>query len=184
MLVLCSGIFSCTFDWEAKQMKYRVGCHLLYSLCFMLYMPMAKAEPTQDALHGGNPAPLDWLAGRWCMPTGSGWIEEAWLAPVGGQLMGLSRTIKAGKVVGFEYMRIESDAGSTRFIPQPQGAPPVVFTATEVAQNRLVVENPEHDFPQKVVYRREGEALTATISGPGDNGQQQSMDFNYQACKD
>ena len=57
-----------------------------------------------------------------------------------------------------------------------------MFTATEVAENLLVVEQPEHDFPQKVVYRREGDALTATISGPAGDGQEQSIDFNYQAC--
>jgi hypothetical protein len=160
-------------------MNHIALCRLLVPLCAILQLQMAMANPAPDDSPGTSSATLDWLAGRWCMAGENRLVEEIWLPPVGGQLMGVSRTISNGKVVGFEYMRIESDAGSTRFIPQPEGAPPVVFTATEVAQNLLVVENPKHDFPQKVVYRREGDALIATISGPGDGGQEQSIDFSY-----
>jgi len=150
----------------------------------MIMLPCAAALAVIASNAHAQAASLDWLAGRWCMAGENRLVEEIWLPPVGGQLMGISRTIKGDRVVGFEYMRIESDADSTRFIPQPEGALPVVFTATEVAQNLLVVENPKHDFPQKVIYRREGVALFATISGPGNDGQQQSIDFNYLACND
>jgi hypothetical protein len=125
---------------------------------------------------------LDWLAGRWCMSTTTGYIEEVWLPEVGNQLLGISRTVKNGKVVAFEFMRIESVTGTTQFIAQPGGAPATVFTASHVTENRLELENPEHDFPQKIVYQREADALTATISGPGDGGQEQSIRYAYQAC--
>jgi hypothetical protein len=30
-----------------------------------------------------------------------------------------------------------------------------------------VFENPAHDFPTRVAYRRDGDRLVATVSGPG-----------------
>jgi hypothetical protein len=94
----------------------------------------------------------------------------------------MSRTTRDGKVVGFEFMRIESAAGITRFIAQPGGAPATVFTASQVTGNSLELLNPEHDFPQKIVYRREGDLLTAIVSGPGEDGQEHSIRFAYHAC--
>lgn len=144
----------------------------LAAACSLLLASQVQAQTTS----------LDWLAGRWCMSTATGLIEEVWLPGVGGQLLGISRTVNNGKVVAFEFMRIESTTDTTQFIAQPGGAPATVFTAIHVTENRLELENPEHDFPQKIVYQREADELTATISGPGDGGQEQSMRFEYQAC--
>lgn len=96
----------------------------------------------------------------------------------------MSRTVRGGKAVTFEYVRIETLGAATQYIPQPEGGAPTVFTATKVGQNLLDVRNPEHDFPQRIVYRRDGNALTATISGPGKDGQEHSLSFGYQSCTD
>lgn len=129
-------------------------------------------------------AGLEWLAGKWCMNTERRTVEEVWLPDVGGQMMGVSRTIVDGKVVAFEYLRIEAKDGTTQYIAQPGGGAATVFTASLVSANHLVVENPEHDFPQKIAYVREADALTATISGPGDDGQEQAISFDYHACSE
>jgi hypothetical protein len=39
-----------------------------------------------------------------------------------------------------------------------------------------VFENPTHDFPQRVIYRREGDSLLGRIEGM-TNGQQKAVDF-------
>jgi hypothetical protein len=127
-------------------------------------------------------ASLDWLAGDWCMTTDNQSVEETWSSDAGGQLIGMGRTMVGGRVVAFEFMRIESEPGSTQYFAQPGGGAATVFTASLVSKNHLVVENPAHDFPQKIVYQREANALTATISGPGDDGQEKSIRFAYTAC--
>jgi hypothetical protein len=33
-----------------------------------------------------------------------------------------------------------------------------------MGRGEAVFENPHHDFPQRIVYRREGKALIATVS--------------------
>jgi hypothetical protein len=45
-----------------------------------------------------------------------------------------------------------------------------------------VFENPQHDFPKRVEYRRTDKGLWAQISGPGEDGRQQAIDFDYSAC--
>jgi hypothetical protein len=42
-----------------------------------------------------------------------------------------------------------------------------------------VFENLEHDFPQRIEYQRDGDRLTATISGPGEDGEVQSISFGW-----
>ena len=128
-------------------------------------------------------ARLDWLSGDWCMTSGNQTVEETWLPEVGGNLLGMSRTVEDGKVVTFEFLRIGLENGTTQYIAQPGGGAATIFTASQVSENHLVVENLENDFPQKITYQREAEALTATISGPGDGGREMSISFNYQACQ-
>lgn len=153
--------------------------------CRVLFVPLLliTAGMVADKAQAGTGS-LDWLAGSWCMAADGQSVEEVWLPEAGGQLIGLSRTIADGKVVAFEFLRIEIRDGTTQYIAQPGGGSATVFTASRAAENELVVENPQHDFPQKITYSRVGNALTATISGPGDDGQEQSFNYNYLTCKD
>ena len=157
-------------------------------LVALLFCAAFSASATADSAATESAPPqspsLDWLAGRWCMTTNTGLVEEFWLPESGGLLLGISRTVKEGKATGFEFLRIETSGETLRFIAQPGGVPPTVFTSTLVAENRFEVQNPEHDFPQKISYRREGDSLVATISGPGDDGREQSIDFTFQVCDD
>ena len=55
--------------------------------------------------------------------------------------------------------------------------PKLLMSVTKVklvsaAANSVVFENPAHDFPTRIAYRRHGKVLTATISGPGGAGSQ------------
>jgi hypothetical protein len=54
---------------------------------------------------------------------------------------------------------------------------PVAFTLTQASENRLVFENPAHDFPQKITYTRiTGDSLLAEISGT-INSEEKSQQF-------
>jgi hypothetical protein len=47
-----------------------------------------------------------------------------------------------------------------------------------------VFENLQNDFPKRIEYRRDGTALKASISGPGDDGKILRIPFDYQRCGD
>ena len=79
----------------------------------------------------------------------------------------------------FEFMRIEQAAdGSIAFFAQPLGRPETRFAAREHGGDGAVFENPAHDFPQRVTYRRDGDArIAARIEGPASDGDVQGIDF-------
>lgn len=107
------------------------------------------------------------------------------MAPAGGLMLGMARTLKNGRVVEFEFMQIRADAeGRLSFIAQPQGRPPTEFRLLRQAENEAVFENAAHDFPQRVLYRHEAvDRLVARIEGLR-NGQPRGIDFPMQrmAC--
>jgi hypothetical protein len=122
---------------------------------------------------------LAWLAGCWEGTLSSGAsYEEVWLAPRGGSIIGMSRMTRDGRTLSFEFMRIGANAaGDVVYAAQPSGRPATHFTASELSSNAVTFENPEHDFPQRILYRlTPPDELFARIEGQRD-GQLRGLDF-------
>jgi hypothetical protein len=126
-----------------------------------------------------------WLAESWCLQTEGAFIEEVWLPARGPLMLGMSRsTKKDGAAPDFEFLRIETVAGVPNYIAQPGGRPPTYFKLTRSEPNYARFENPQHDFPQYVEYRREGDRLTAGIGAAHRNDDViRNFTFEYQACR-
>lgn len=125
---------------------------------------------------------FDWLAGHWCGGMGERVIEELWLPEAGGALLGMSRTVRGGKTESFEFMRLVPGGKEAGFHVQPNGMPPTVFAIVEQGEGWMRLGNPAHDFPNRIDYRREGEALRASIAGPGRDGKELVIPFEYRRC--
>jgi hypothetical protein len=137
----------------------------------LLTMLLNAAEPTTPV------ADVGWLSGGWKMETNGKLIEEQWTTPAGGSMLGVSRTIKNGKMVAFEFLRIEQREGSLVYIAQPQGDKPTEFRLIESTANEFVFANPQHDFPQRIRYRRNPDgSVRARIE---DTSGKKGTDFNY-----
>jgi hypothetical protein len=132
---------------------------LLFTACTAL-----PAFASQDTLEK-----LGWLQGCWAAEGAERGTGEQWMAPAGGTMLGMSRTVRKGRTVEFEFMRIVQDAdGRLTFIAQPSGQPTASFPLARHDGDRFVFENPAHDFPQRVIYSRAGETgLHARIEGRG-----------------
>ena len=128
------------------------------------------------------PAEFDWLAGHWCGGTAERKIDEVWLPEAGGALLGMSRTVRGARVDSFEYMRIVFDAGKAQFHVQPNGVPATVFTQAARGEGWIRFENSAHDFPNRIEYRRDGDTLHAYIAGPGRDGKEMKIPFDYRRC--
>ena len=135
---------------------------------------------TNVALAGESP--LDWLAGHWCSSENGQQVDEVWLPEAGGALLGMSRTVQGDSTRSFEFMRISLDATGASFHVQPNGAPVTVFAESERGKQRIRFDNPAHDFPNRIEYWREGELLKAYISGPGRDGKEMKIPFEYRRC--
>lgn len=69
-------------------------------------------------------------------------------------MLGVGRTVKNGKTVEFEFMRLHtSPEGKLVFTALPSGQRETTFTQISNTPNSLVFENLQHDFPQRVIYR-------------------------------
>mgnify|MGYP006198162549 CR=1 FL=1 len=85
----------------------------------------------------------------------------------GYEVLGVSRTVKNGQTVEFEFMQLRVNAdGKLVFIALPSGQKETTFVASSVGEHSVTFENPRHDFPQKVTYRLESsDRLVARIEG-------------------
>jgi hypothetical protein len=96
-------------------------------------------------------------------------------------MLGLSRTIRSGKTTSFEFLRIATGA-TTSYIAQPRGRPPTTFRLTASGADWARFENPAHDFPQRIEYRRTPDGLHAETAGPDKDGKETVIPFDYVAC--
>ena len=139
--------------------------------------PAAATTPPAEMVIGGR------LAGCWERIVPNGRTVEQWLPAEGGMLMGMSRTVRDGKVREYEFLRIDRDsAGKLRYVAQPSGQAEATFVLKSLSEDTVVFENPQHDFPQRVLYRFvDRDTLVGRIEGSVD-GQARSADFPYKRC--
>jgi uncharacterized protein DUF6265 len=121
---------------------------------------------------------LQWLQGCWRIESGQRIVEEQWMTPRGGTMLGMARTVNAGKLVEYELVVIRELDGRFAYEAHPSGQPSAVFPSREVGESAIVFENLEHDFPQRVGYRRDGSSLTAWIEGTV-SGKLRRVEFPY-----
>lgn len=116
------------------------------------------AKPTLDD--------LAWMAGSWTGAAGGVEMEEHWTAPKGNSMIGLHRDVGKGRTLLYEFLRIEQRGDEIVYLAMPNGrSPATAFPLKEVSGTRVVFENPAHDFPQRIIYRKDGPDLVARIEG-------------------
>ena len=96
--------------------------------------------------------------------------------------MGMGRTVENGKTQSFEYIRIAYRDQVLSYLAQPQGQSETVFKRVAGDEQWLSFENLTNDFPTRIEYRRTGDNLVASIAGPGKNGKENVISFDYAAC--
>lgn len=117
-------------------------------------------------------ARLAWLAGCWAADGGEPGSVEQWMAPAGGAMLGMSRTVRGGRVAEHEFLQIRTDAaGALEYVAKPSGQPGARFALVRLTDTEAVFENPGHDFPQRIVYAQAGPGrLAARIEGSRGGG--------------
>lgn len=148
------------------QFAGRAAAFLFVTLLAVAVIAEQPVSPATDSATAPSLDRLAWLAGDWISDTRGTIVEERWLAPRGGLMVGVNRTVNAKVKAQFEYLRIEERAGQVTFFASPQGRPATPFRATRVTADRATFENRENDFPHTIEYWREGELLRARIEGP------------------
>ena len=93
-------------------------------------------------------------------------MEEYWTVPKGNSMVGIHRDTGKGRTLLFEFLRIEQQGDQIVYLSMPNGRSPATpFPLKEVSGTRVVFENPSHDFPQRIIYWKDGNDLRARIEG-------------------
>ena len=151
--------------------------------------PAQATEPVKADVIPAQPvslSPLGWLAGCWRRATATRVVEEQWMAPAGGLMLGMSRTVSAadGKLVEFEQVRIEARGDRAVYVAMPSRQALAEFPAVAYDDTSIVFENLAHDFPQRVGYRRvSADSIAAWIEGPGKDGKARRVEFPYRRAE-
>lgn len=122
-----------------------------------------------------------WLAGHWRIEQADRQVDEQWMAPAGGLMMGMARTLQAGKVREYEFTLLRQERnGDIFYIASPSKQSETSFKLTSLSGGEAVFENPQHDFPKKIVYARQADgSLLAAIEGPGRDGKPRRVEYPF-----
>jgi Domain of unknown function (DUF6265) len=144
------------------------------ALAATVLLPLLIGASTRAPSHAAPPtlADLAFMAGCWQGPSGDGaTIEEYYTAPTDNLILGVSRYTKGSRVTDYEFSTIAREGGEIVLTPRPSGQEPAPFRLTRLDSAGAVWENPSHDFPTLIAYRRgPGDSLIARIEGPGRDG--------------
>lgn len=146
------------------------------SLIALLAAPLILSAPQANAA----PPDLGWMAGEWIGCDGDEVVEEHWMGPAGGVLVGANLTrSKDGKRRSFEFLRVAPNAdGGLSYLAHPGGRAPTEFRSVSLEPGKAVFENPANDFPTRILYWREGERLHARIEGRL-RGKDEAMEWTW-----
>lgn len=112
---------------------------------------------------------VSWLSGCWVASSGDNRTDEVWMAPRGGLMVGMSRSVRGGRATGHEFILLAHKDGVLTYTPHPSGQATTDFAATLLSQDKLRFENPQHDFPQAIEYVRAGaDSLYARVYAETD----------------
>ncbi len=101
------------------------------------------------------------------------------MAPAGGAMLGVSSTVVRDSLREWEHLMIGPTPAGLAYVARPSRQAETSFPATMITDSLLVFENPAHDFPQRILYRRRGsDSVVARIEGPR-GGQMRGIDFPY-----
>lgn len=153
----------------------RIGCVLVLAA---LVASSASAETAIGIQR------VAWLSGCWEAVSPQRTVEEQWMAPRGPCMVGAGRTVRGDSLSEYELVIVREAGDRLAYEAHPSGQATATFVSIIATESTVVFENRDHDFPQRVGYRRIGlDSLLAWIEGNRE-GKERRVEFPYRraAC--
>lgn len=129
--------------------------------------------------------PGELILGAWGMETKNGWQYEKWEKVNDYSIRGISYRVNGNDTIVDERVELRKTKEGVLYTPVVTGqnaGKPVTFKQTVAMGNLFVFENPQHDFPKRVVYEIvSNEIMRAWIDG--GEGSANRRNFNYKRIK-
>ncbi len=134
-------------------------------------LAVAAVAPTGAHEPEDPMTPVAWLAGCWQHVDGAEVTHEQWMRPLGGAMVGMSRTVAGGRAAAFEHLRLEDRDGTLVYTAWPSGQRETAFRMTRFGPTWVELANPEHDFPRLIRYALAPDgSLEVRLEGSGEPG--------------
>ena len=120
-----------------------------------------------------------WLQGCWEQRDGDRVVEERWMLPRAGSMLGVGRTTRGEKLIEHEFVVLTERDGRLAYEAHPSGQPTATFLSRPITGREVVFEDATHDFPQRVGYKSTGPGqLLAWVEGTS-GGRTRRVEFAY-----
>ena len=127
---------------------------------------------------------LEWIVSTWKQETLWGTTYESWRMVNDTLWKGKGYRVTGTDTVVLERLSLEVINGEVFYVPVvPHNEGAVYFKMTEQSEDKVIFENPEHDFPQRIIYLRiSNDSLHVKIEGL-DKGVESNVDFYFRKTK-
>jgi len=130
---------------------------------------------------------MEWLLGTWETKTPKGSLYETWTRKSNHEFQGKSYFLKNKDTLLFETVQLVEKDKKLHYIvsvKKQNGGFPVSFVSKKTSEEKAIVfENPLHDFPKAISYKKTGkDSLLAEISGSKD-GREMKQQFPMRKIK-
>lgn len=149
------------------------ACALLALAPLTLVPACATRAPHADARvdHRGHRDALDlsWLEGSWTTQAWGGTLNADYATRDDATTIGYSVLTKDATQAYHEFEVFAHDADGYYLVPHPGGKPAPRFKLISKDTSIATYENPDKDFPTRIVYQRFADTLIITLSDPFKN---------------
>ena len=115
---------------------------------------------------------MSWLSGRWEKESNGMKIIETWQRENGIGFLVQGYMLENADTVFTEFIKVTLKQGTIIYavtLPDQNGTEPVTFKLTENTGQKVVFENPEHDYPQKITYQKHrADSMLVQLEGRSD----------------
>ena len=151
----------------------------IVAVTLMIVWNASASRETRTSGTSSKISELAWLSGAWqTAPGGRARIEEHWTVPAGGTMIGMGRTVVGDKTAEFEFLRIEQRGDNIYYVANPNAnCPQTDFKLTRLAGQEVIFENPLHDYPKRVMYRKNSDGSLVASIDAGEGTKSQSFSY-------
>lgn len=135
----------------------RLNPSLAYVFGILLLLGACHSQNERPTFKDAELNKIAWLSGTWQDASSGGISQEIWKKTDEQTLGGFSYFLVGKDTASSETMKItkkDQHLIYTATVKDQNNGQPVEFTMTSNDSSQLVFENPMHDFPKKIVYKK------------------------------
>ena len=179
---------------NTQPMQFRIPMSLRSKLIVLTLPALLALQPVLAPAQDGGDSRVDptevigemtWLAGNWAGDMWGGRFSAYYTTPEGGKIISHSRLTHGEDESFYEFEVFEAHEDVVRLQPFPGGkkASSFVMKSHDPKAKKAVFENPENDYPTRIVYHRAADdSLVVTLSDPfGESDKVEKFDLKRES---